>query len=175
MAENGNNRIQVFSSNGTHLRSFGRNGDQQGKFNWPAGIAFHNDNIIVVDRGNHRVQLFSEQGECLGQFGGAGNLDHQLERPLGLSIDSDGNIIVADSHNKSVKIFSLGCQILRKIDTEGSFIFPFHCIQQYNYFIVSDPGDNSIKVFNIGTDSSFTVLEKRGMGTGSLINLVACH
>ena len=68
VTDTGNYWIQVFSSNGTHLRSFGRNGDQQGEFNWPAGIAFHNDNIIVVDNGNHRVQLFSGQGEYLGQF-----------------------------------------------------------------------------------------------------------
>ena len=148
VTEAGNHRIQVFSSNGTHLRSFGRKGDQQGEFDRPVGIAFHNDNILVADRGNRRVQLFSDQGEYLGQFGEEGNLDHQLKSPHGLSVNSDGNIIVADSRIKLVKIFSLGGQFLRKIGTEGSFKFPFHCIQQNNYFIVSDPGDNSIKVFN---------------------------
>ena len=53
VTETGNHRIQVFSSNGIHLRSFGRKGDQQGEFNWPAGIAFHDDNIIVADSHNH--------------------------------------------------------------------------------------------------------------------------
>ena len=143
-----NHRIQVFSSNGTHLRSFGRKGDQQGEFDWPAGIAFHNDNIIVADALNHRVQLFSDQGEYLGQFGGEGNLDHQLKYPLGLSIDSDGNIIVADSSNKLIKIFSLDGQLLRKIGTEGCFSFPFHCIQHDNYLVVSDKNDHCVKVFD---------------------------
>ena len=36
----GNHRIQVFSSDGTYLRSFGTRGDKQGEFNHPAGIAF---------------------------------------------------------------------------------------------------------------------------------------
>ena len=148
VTDTGNHRIQVFSSNGTHIRSFGRKGDQQGEFNFPAGIAFHNDNIIVVDSINHRVHIFSSQGEYLGQFGGEENLDHQLKYPRGLSIDSDGNIIVADKDNKLIKIFSLDGQFLRKIGTEGSIIFPFHCIQHANHLVVSDRGDDCVKVFN---------------------------
>ena len=125
VADRDNHRIQVFSSNGTHLRSFGRKGVQQVQFHKPTGIAFHNDNIIVADTVNHRVQLFSDQGEYLGQFGGKGNLDHQLELPLGLSIDSDGNIIVADSLNKLIKIFSNSGQFLRKIEQQvlSHFLF----------------------------------------------------
>ena len=148
VTENGSHRIQVFSSNGNHLRSFGRQGVQQVQFDRPRGIAFHNDNIIVADSRNHRVQLFSDQGEYLGQFGGQGNLDHQLELPLGLSIDSDGNIIVADRNNKFIKIFSSDGQFLRKIGTEGCFSFPFHCIQHDNYLVVSDKNDHCVKVFN---------------------------
>ena len=75
-----NNGMQLFNSNGTHLRSFSRKGNNQREFHWSAGIAFHNDNIIVVDNANHGIQLFSDQGEYLGQFGGEGSLDHQLKR-----------------------------------------------------------------------------------------------
>ena len=82
VSETGNHRIQVFSSNGNLIRSFGRKGDNQGELNWPAGITFHNDNIIVVDSFNHRVQLFSGQGEYLGQFRGQGSLDNQLKYSL---------------------------------------------------------------------------------------------
>ena len=172
VTETGNNRIQVFSSNGTHLRSFGRKGDQQGEFDWPAGIAFHNDTIIVADSCNHRVQLFSGQGEYLGQFGEEGSLDHQLNQPLGLSIDSDGNIIVADRDNKLIKIFSLDGQLLHKIGTEGSFNLPYHCIQHDNYLIVSDEGDHCVKVFN--RDGKFLYkFGKNGDGDGEF-NFPGC-
>ena len=108
VTDNDNNRIQVFSSDGTFLKSFGRKGDKQGDFNFPAGIAFDkNGHIVVVDSDNHRVQVFSEQGEFLSQFGEQGSLDHQLQDPYGLSVDSDGNFIVADSTNKLMKIFFL--------------------------------------------------------------------
>ena len=101
VTESDNNRVQVFSSDGTYLRSFGTKGNKQGELNFPSGIAFDkNGNILVVDSGNHRVQLFSGQGEFLSQFGEPGTFDHQLKFPYGLSFGSDGNILVADSDNK---------------------------------------------------------------------------
>ena len=148
VADSGNHRIQIFLGDGTHLRSFGRNGNQQGQFSCPHGITFYNNNIIVSDTANHRIQIFDDQGHYLDQFGEKGNSNHQLDSPMGLSIDSDGNIIVADFVNKSIKIFTLDGQFLRRIGEEGSFIDPVHCIQHDNYFIVSDTGDHCIKVFD---------------------------
>ena len=167
VTDRGNHRIQVFSDDGTCLRSFGRQGDKQGELNWPAGIAFDikNENILVVDNGNHRVQLFSEQGEFLGQFGGEGNLDHQLMNPHGLSVNCDGNIIVADPVNKLVKIFSQSGQLLQKIGGDGSFTFPFHCVQYDKYVIVSDSGEHCIKMFD--RDGNFQhKFGKKGDGDG---------
>ena len=138
VTDRGNHRVQIFDSEGTFLRSFGRKGDKGGEFDEPCGIAFHNDNIIVVDRNNHRVQVFSTQGKFLYQFGGNGNLDHHLYLPLGLSLNGEGNIIVADPRNESVKIFSPWGQLLRKIDRADSLEWPFHCFQYDKFLIVSD-------------------------------------
>ncbi|XP_022810253.1 E3 ubiquitin-protein ligase TRIM71-like [Stylophora pistillata] len=59
-----NHRVQVFSSDGTYLRSFGKEGDEQGReFHCPADIAHDKKkNIIMVDTDNHRVQFFNYQG-----------------------------------------------------------------------------------------------------------------
>ena len=160
-----NHRIQVFSSNGTHLRSFGRKGDQPREFNWPFGIAFHNDNIIVADSRNHRIQLFSDQGKYLGQFGKGNVQDHQLNFPLGLSTDSDGNIIVADGCNKLIKIFSPKGKLIRKIGREGSFTLPGHCIQLGKNLIVSDGDEHCIKVFDLEGNFLYK-FGKRGDGDG---------
>ncbi|XP_068738574.1 tripartite motif-containing protein 2-like [Montipora capricornis] len=169
VSECNNNRVQIFASNGTRLRSFGKKGNQQGEFNFPAGIAFHDNKIIVADVNNHRVQLFSDEGHYLNQFGGKGSRDHQLQSPYGLSIDSDGNIMVADSGNKLIKIFSLDGLFLRSIGTEGSFINLFHCIQHVNHLIVSDRGDHCIKVFNREGEFLYKFGNK-GMGDGELNN-----
>ena len=167
----GNNRIQVFSSDGTYLRSFGTKGDKQGELNYPLGIAFDltNGNILVADRENHCVQLFSEQGEYLNQFGGKGNLDHQLLFPVGLSVDSHRNVTVADSGNKVIKIFSHNGHFLRKIGEEGSFNQLWHCVQYGNYLIVSDSGENCIKVFNKDGNILYK-FGKKGSGDGEFDN-----
>ena len=144
----GNHKIHLFKSDGTHIRSFGGEGEQHGEFDWPSGTAYHDDNIIVAEQGNHRVQVLSRQGGYLRHFGEQGSLDHQLNLPFGLSIDSDGNIIVADRKNKLIKIFSADGQFLHKLGSEGSFTKPYHCIQHDNYLIVSDKGDHSIKLFD---------------------------
>jgi len=166
VTDNGNNRVQLFNSGGTYLRSFGRKGDKNGEFNFPCGIGFDkNDNIMVADCNNNRVQCLSEQGEHLNTFSSRGNLDHELKSPHGLSIDSDGNIIVADRFNKLIKIFHPDGQLLHKIGEEGSFTFPFHCVQYENYLIVSDSDKHCLKVFD--RDGKFLYkFGKKGEGDG---------
>ena len=150
VTDRNNNRIQIFSSDGTYLRFFGIKGDKQGEFNSPSGIVFDkNGNLLVVDRNNSRVQCFSEHGEHLNTFSSKGSLDHQLNCPLGLSVDNDGNIIVADSnYNKVIKIFYPKGQFLSKIGVEGCFTLPFHCVQCEQCLIISDSEDHCVKVFD---------------------------
>ena len=149
VADEYNNRVQVFDSNGTFLRSFGDVGENAGQFNHPDGVAIDKDgNIFVADRDNHRVQIFSREGKHVGSFGGKGSLDSQLSNPWGLSLDITGNVIVADTGNKLIKIFTPDGRFVMKIGGQGSFSFPIHCVQCGEYFIVSDRGEHCIKVFN---------------------------
>ena len=145
-----NHRVSVFSSDGTHLRSFGREGQNNGEFKYPTGIAFDSHgNIVVADCFNHRVQVFDRTGNFLSKFGEQGSRDNQLKFPHGLSINGNGDIIVADTCNKLIKIFSSSRNYLRKFGGAGSLVAPYHCIQHGQYFIVSDYGDNSIKMFDL--------------------------
>ena len=161
-----NNRVQLFSSDGTYIQSFGRKGDKQGEFNYPAGVTFDtNGNIIVIDNSNDRVSIFDELGNFLSQFGEKGSLDHQLYGPLGLSLESNGNIIVANKKNQLINIFSPSGEFLRKIGNVGSFTFPFHCVQNNEHFLVSDSDKHCIKVFDL--DGKFLYeFGKRGEGDG---------
>ena len=144
-----NHRVHIFDSGGNYLRSFGRNGSNQGEFKYPFGICFDNNrNIFVADRDNHRIQIFSGEGRYMGMFGGKGDLDSQLSFPVGLSLDAKGNIIVADTGNRLIKIFSTDGKFVRKIGGSDSFSFPIHCVQCDEYLIVSDRGQDCIKVFS---------------------------
>lgn len=51
-------QFQVFTSDGIAKFTFGTNGEGNGQFNAPTGIAVDaNDNIIVADWGNSRIQV----------------------------------------------------------------------------------------------------------------------
>ena len=166
VADHGNHRVQVFDSDGTFLRSFGHKGETAGELDNPTGIAIDKDrNIFISDWGNLRVQIFSWAGRHLGSFGGQGSLDSQLCRPLGLSLDSTGNVIVADTGNKLIKIFTPDGRFVMKIGGQGSLLFPVHCVQCGEYFIVSDCWEHSVKVFNREGHFQYK-FGKKGEGNG---------
>ena len=145
-----NHRVQIFNSSGNFIRSFGRQGTNEGEFKFPCGICFDNNrNIFVADKDNHRIQLFNGEGEYRGKFVISGKLGNSLDsqlHPWGLSLDSDGNVIVADSGNKLIKIFSPEGKFVRQIDRAWVFSFyfsfSFHCVQCNEYLIVSDCHDH---------------------------------
>ena len=145
-----NHRVSVFSSDSTHLRSFGRQGTNNGEFRYPRGIAFDSHgNIVVADSLNHRVQVFDRNGNFLSKFGKKGRRDHQLSKPEGLTINGNGDIVVADKGNKLIKIFTSSGEYLRKFNGAGTLVEPYYCIQHGQYFIVSDGDDHCIKTFNL--------------------------
>ena len=149
VADHYNHRVQVFDSNGTFLKFFGREGRNAVQFKCPVGVAINKDRtIFVADRDNHRVQIFSWEGRHLGSFGGKGSLNSQLYSPYGLSLDSTGNVIVADTGNKLIKIFTPDGRFVMKIGGQGSLVQPVHCVQCDQYFIASEYNEHCIKVFN---------------------------
>ena len=141
-----NNRIQLFSSDGTYLKCFGNEGVKEGEFDSPTGITYlNNGNIVVADSRNNRLQIFTGQGKYLSQITGeGGDLDQRFNFPWGVGTDSEGNIIVADSDNHLIKIFSQSGQFLKKFGKD-LLVDLCHCIQKDQYLIVSDYGDHSIK------------------------------
>ena len=63
VADTANNRIQVFSSNGTFISKWGTFGVADGFFNHPTGIAIDQEGkIFVIDNSNNRIEVFSNSG-----------------------------------------------------------------------------------------------------------------
>jgi len=81
-----NNHIQIFNSDGsTHIRSFGKNGSNNGQFQSPSGICIDPDNgnnIIIADSGDHRIQIFDKNDNFLHKFGKKGNGKGEMNSPL---------------------------------------------------------------------------------------------
>jgi hypothetical protein len=87
----GNARVHRFSSDGTHLTSWGRPGAGPGEFNLPHGIAVDSSGrVYVCDRENSRVQIFTENGAYVGEWG-------WLNRPADIFIDDQDLIHIAET------------------------------------------------------------------------------
>ncbi|HEX6135105.1 MAG TPA: 6-bladed beta-propeller [Longimicrobiales bacterium] len=58
--------IRVYSPDGTHVRTFGRQGEGPGELKQPYGMLFLSDGRLVVrDAGNARMNVYSRDGESL--------------------------------------------------------------------------------------------------------------
>lgn len=119
VADTHNHRIQVFSSTGKLIRSFGSRGSGDGQFWQPRGVAIDPfGNVWVADHENHRVEKFTAEGAFLGRFGaGGGDGSYgggpgEFNSPRGLSSDAAGNIYVADDANHRIV----------KLDNDGRFL-----------------------------------------------------
>ncbi len=99
VADTANNRIQVFSSNGTFISRWGAYGAGNGSFNQPAGIAVdQQSNVYVADTANNRIQVFSSNGTFISEWGGYDLGEMGMKFPEGIAVDpSSGNVYVADT------------------------------------------------------------------------------
>jgi DNA-binding beta-propeller fold protein YncE len=99
-------RVLVFTLEGEHVRTFGReNGQQDEQLNCPVGVHFDGKLLYVADCYNHRVQVFTADGQFVGKFGEYGmSEDGYFNCPRSVTSD-DEHIYVSDETNR-IQVFS---------------------------------------------------------------------
>lgn len=102
-----NNRVSVFTKEGSLVREFGSGGTGDGQFDAPHGLTTDSvGNIYVVDANNHRVQVFSEVGTFIRAFGTNSVGDDQLVFPKDIEVLSNGDVLVTSQNAALIKRFS---------------------------------------------------------------------
>jgi len=85
----GNSRVHRFSPVGEHILSWGESGAYPGQFCLPHGIAFLDDeHVVICDRENFRLQIFTLDGAFVEQW--------HAHRPCAIAGSVDGLIYVAE-------------------------------------------------------------------------------
>lgn len=113
VADNGNNRVVKYSTNGQWVAAWGTFGGAPGQFNGLYDIAVtHDFKVFVTDQNNSRVEVFDTVGGLLTGFGGPGNGPGQFNTPRGIAVDALDNIYVADTNNNRIE----------KFDSAGNFL-----------------------------------------------------
>ena len=144
--------ILMFDKDGNFVRKFGSYGKGPGELFTPAGLAFLNDDeLLVVDDSNGRIQQFNVQtGNFVKSFGKEGTGDGEFKRPEGIFIDNEGRVIVADYGNDRIQVLDNDGKLMVKFgdDDPGKLNQPSGCIYHKKKFIVSDSENHCLKVFD---------------------------
>jgi len=106
VADTGNERVQVFTQDGTFLRTFGGAGAGDGKLTEPTGIAIGpDDNVWVADSGNSRLSVFTKQGTLVKEVPVAAWLN-QTERANYLAFGPDGLLFATNPGRGEIEVFN---------------------------------------------------------------------
>ena len=99
------NSIQIFSTNGTSLSSFGSLGTNTGQFNNISGMCINNGYLYVADTYNHRIQVFDVNGVYKCSFGTYGTANGQFNYPNDVAVYGT-KIYVSDKMNQRIQEFT---------------------------------------------------------------------
>ncbi|HEV2129146.1 MAG TPA: 6-bladed beta-propeller [Thermomicrobiales bacterium] len=134
VTDTGNERVQVFASDGTFLRAFGGFGSGPGQLVEPVGIAVGSDGTVyVADSGNNRLSIFESDGTPIMQvpvpsWEGQGQLVNYLaigpDRLLYMTSPSDGTLDVYDPERNEIILSTSGPETAELEQPIGVAVMP---------------------------------------------------
>ncbi len=122
VADTGNQRIQVFWTNGTYIKSIGSSGLTPGKFLTISSIDTDSDgNLYVADQGNKKIEKFTADGDLVTTFD-FGTRDYEFVPSSVLVDTNDMLLIVNEADNRILYVSQNSTSHLNNIDQRGPFI-----------------------------------------------------
>lgn len=98
-------RVQVFTSGGTFLRSFGQYGIEPGQIANSNGLASDSmDRYYITNTRNHTVNVFENSGTYLGSIY---DPVYPIRIPGGIALSRKNRLYIADSYTSSVEIYEI--------------------------------------------------------------------
>jgi DNA-binding beta-propeller fold protein YncE len=141
--------IDVFTKDGYLLRSWGQLGQENGDFNYPAGIAISvNNEVFVADRANHRVQVFDLDGNFLRKWGLSGTQDEYFSNPTNITVSADGEVFVIHNGGTSLQVFCLNGIFIRAWSCATVGYADGLAVSTKGLVFVVDSGKNCVYVFD---------------------------
>jgi sugar lactone lactonase YvrE len=100
-------RVVVMDPAGKLTLSFGSQGEKEGQFSYPNGIAVDDKGrIFVTDSNNGRMQAFDEDGKFLFLIG-RGMSKGDLAMPRGIAFDTKGRLLIVDTTRGSIQAYKV--------------------------------------------------------------------
>jgi len=161
VTDTGNNRIQVFSSDGRFISLFGSSGSENGQFNGVMAVTCgKQDNMYFADPYNQRIQVYDHQQKYVRTI--AGNVTEQtkdgnLHGPAGMAVvenDNEEHIYVAEYMNNRVSVFNTASgKFIRNFGRKGTGTEEFNgvfspCVSSKGEVLVGEYDNKRIQVFD---------------------------
>ena len=137
VADQGNNRVQLFSLEGEYIKAI-----RTKELIQPTSVAFtrSSDLIVIASR---KLFCFNESGKFVKSI-----TNKHLKAPHCLTIARDGRMVVCDWGDRTVKVLTPdGSQLLLTISYPDREC-PTYAVCHQDVFAVSYPGANIVKVFS---------------------------
>jgi tripartite motif-containing protein 2/3/tripartite motif-containing protein 71 len=118
VSDEGNNRLQKFTSNGVFMCSAGNEGTAPLEFLTPSGISYNpnNQKFYVADMKNCRIQVLNSDLSFSHFIGSKGTDRGELAYPWDVAFDRSGYCYVADTSNNRIQVFTAKGYFLYSID-----------------------------------------------------------
>jgi len=150
VVDTGNERVQVFSPDGTFIRAWGGKGNGPSQFVEPVGIVIGPDGrVYVADSGNARISVFQRDGTPITQWPVAAWQGQAYFEPY-LAADNNGLLYATSSATGSVEVFDLDGNFVTQLTSAGAEAFqrPIGITQSSTgQMMVTDSGLNAVLQF----------------------------
>ena len=142
IADQNNNRVQVFSYNGDYLFMFGE------KMSIPIGICVFQNTVFVTQCSGHCVNMYELEGKLMKSVGSNGNGEAQFNNPYGIDVsDGNHNIYVCEYNNNRVQILTEELKYHSMLGI-GLFTNPLDIKVTRDRVLVLDMSDPCMFIFN---------------------------
>lgn len=117
VTDQGNQRIQKFTSDGTFVSKWGTGDSEPGNSYGLSGITVDGaGNVFVTETGTFRVLKFTSTGTLITKWGTEGTGDGQFYSPNAVAVDGEGYVYVTD-----IRYSGSGPRI-QKFTSDGAFV-----------------------------------------------------
>ena len=146
-------RVQKFTKTGVFVSAWGGEGEANGQFYYPGGIAVDNNGYVyVADTNNHRIQKFTSTGGFVATWGtvGSGNGDFMFPDDIGAG--GDGYVYVSDRGNQRIQKLTSAGQFVSACGGNGTGNGQFYApggiaFDGAGYLYVTDGGNHRVQKF----------------------------
>lgn len=117
----GGGYLEIYSAEGTLLKTVGSHGDGAGDLDEPEGLAVSaTGDVWVADSSNDRIVEFTEEGAYVREFGSTGAGEGELNGPNALAVDASGDVWVGEAMSDRVQEFTESGEYLADFGSLGS-------------------------------------------------------